>query len=184
MVQRPNTNKARVQRHKRVRGKIVGTAECPRLNVFRSLQHIYAQLIDDVNGVTLVSASTVEKDFKDYGGNKDAAFKVGKLLAERAAEKKITDVVKYYLTEKPETRSDDDILYGYVCEDFNRDAITLPFCVVMSNRKKFGLPSWWSVRRVRQKVQEHNEHLRADADTEAIRMVEEEKYRKYARSVV
>ena len=93
MVQRPNTNKARVQRHKRVRGKIVGTAECPRLNVFRSLQHIYAQLIDDVAGVTLVAASTVEKDFKDYGGNKDAAFKVGKLLAERAAAKDIKDVV-------------------------------------------------------------------------------------------
>ena len=93
MVQRPNTKQARVQRHKRVRGKIVGTAECPRLNVFRSLQHIYAQLIDDVAGVTLVSASTVEKDFKDYGGNKDAAFTVGKLLAERAAAKNIKDVV-------------------------------------------------------------------------------------------
>ncbi len=93
MVQRPNTNKARVQRHKRVRGKIVGTAECPRLNVFRSRQHIYAQLIDDVAGVTLLSASTVEKDFKDYGGNKDAAFTVGKLLAERAAAKSIKDVV-------------------------------------------------------------------------------------------
>ena len=93
MVKRPNTNKARVQRHKRVRGKISGTAACPRLNVYRSLQHIYAQLIDDENGVTLVSASTVEKDFKDYGGNKDAAFKVGKLLAERAAAKNIVDVV-------------------------------------------------------------------------------------------
>ena len=93
MVQRPNTKQARVQRHKRVRGKIVGTAECPRLNVFRSLQHIYAQLIDDVAGVTLVSASTVEKDFKDYGGNKDADFTVGKLLAERAAAKDIKEVV-------------------------------------------------------------------------------------------
>ena len=93
MVQRPNTKQARVQRHKRVRGKITGTAECPRLNVFRSLQHIYAQLIDDVTGTTLVSASTVEKDFKDYGGNKDAAFTVGKLLAERAAAKNIKDVV-------------------------------------------------------------------------------------------
>ena len=93
MVKRPDTKQARIQRHKRVRGKIVGTAECPRLNVFRSLQHIYAQLIDDVAGVTLVSASTVEKDFKDYGGNKDAAFTVGKLLAERAAAKNIKDVV-------------------------------------------------------------------------------------------
>ena len=93
MVNRPDTKAARLKRHKRVRSKISGTAECPRLNVFRSLQHIYAQLIDDENGVTLVSASTVEKDFKDYGGNKDAAFKVGKLLAERAAAKDIKDVV-------------------------------------------------------------------------------------------
>ena len=93
MVTKPDSNKARLKRHKRVRGKISGTAACPRLNVYRSLQHIYAQLIDDENGVTLVSASTVEKDFKDYGGNKDAAFKVGKLLAERAAAKNIVDVV-------------------------------------------------------------------------------------------
>ena len=93
MVQRPNTNKARVQRHKRVRGKISGTAECPRLDVFRSLQHIYAQLIDDVNGVTLVSASTVEKDFKDYGGNKDAAKKIGEEIAKRALNAGIKDVV-------------------------------------------------------------------------------------------
>ena len=93
MVQRPNTSKARTQRHKRVRGKISGTAACPRLNVFRSLQHIYAQLIDDVSGTTLVSASTVEKDFDAYGGNKDAAKKVGELLAKRAAEKNIKDVV-------------------------------------------------------------------------------------------
>ncbi len=93
MVQRPNTRKARTQRHKRVRGKISGTAACPRLNVFRSLQHIYAQLIDDVSGLTLVSASTVEKDFDGYGGNKDAAKKVGELLAKRAADKNIKDVV-------------------------------------------------------------------------------------------
>ena len=93
MVQRPNTNKARVQRHKRVRGKISGTAACPRLDVFRSLQHIYAQLIDDVNGTTLVSASTVEKDFVEYGGNKSAAHKVGELLAKRAAEKGIENCV-------------------------------------------------------------------------------------------
>ena len=93
MVSKPNSNQARLKRHARVRAKISGTAACPRLDVFRSLQHIYAQLIDDENGVTLVSASTVEKDFKDYGGNKDAAFKVGKLLAERAAAKNIVDVV-------------------------------------------------------------------------------------------
>ena len=93
MVNRPDSNKARSQRHKRVRGKINGTAERPRLNVFRSLQNIYAQLIDDVNGVTLVSASSVEKDFEEYGGNKSAARKVGELLAKRAIEKDITDVV-------------------------------------------------------------------------------------------
>lgn len=78
MVTRPDSKKARLKRHTRVRSKISGTAECPRLDVFRSLQNIYAQLIDDVNGVTLVSASTTEKDFKDYGGNIDAAKAVGK----------------------------------------------------------------------------------------------------------
>ena len=93
MVSRPDSNKARAKRHKRVRGKISGTAACPRLNVFRSLQNIYAQLIDDVNGVTLVSASSVEKDFEEYGGNKSAARKVGEMLAKRAIEKDITDVV-------------------------------------------------------------------------------------------
>lgn len=93
MVNKADTNKARLNRHKRVRGKISGTAECPRLNVFRSLQNIYAQLIDDDKGVTLVSASTVEKDFEEYGGNKSAARKVGELLAKRAAEKDITKVV-------------------------------------------------------------------------------------------
>ncbi len=93
MVTRPDSNQARQKRHARVRAKVSGTAECPRLNVFRSLQNIYAQLIDDVQGVTLVSASTVEKDFADYGGNKSAAKAVGKKLAERAAEKGITQVV-------------------------------------------------------------------------------------------
>ena len=93
MVNRPDSNKARQVRHTRVRAKISGTAECPRLNVFRSLQNIYAQLIDDVNGVTLVSASSVEKDFEEYGGNKSAARKVGEMLAKRAIEKDITDVV-------------------------------------------------------------------------------------------
>lgn len=93
MVKRPDGNKARQQRHQRVRSKISGTAECPRLNVFRSLKHIYAQLIDDTAGVTLVSASSLEKDFTAYGGNKDAANSVGKILAERAAAKNITTVV-------------------------------------------------------------------------------------------
>lgn len=93
MVTRPDSNKARLKRHKRVRAKISGTAQCPRLNVFRSLQHIYAQLIDDEAGVTLACASTTEKDFTQYGGNIEAAKKVGQLLAERAKEKNITDVV-------------------------------------------------------------------------------------------
>jgi len=93
MVNKPDSKKARIKRHQRVRNKISGTAECPRLNVFRSLQNIYAQLIDDVKGVTLVSASSVEKGFEEYGGNKTAARKVGELLATRAAEKNITTVV-------------------------------------------------------------------------------------------
>ena len=93
MVNRPNTAKARDTRHKRVRGKIRGTAERPRLNVFRSLKNIYAQLIDDDKGVTLVAASTVEKDFAEYGGNAEAAKKVGKLLAERAVAKGIEECV-------------------------------------------------------------------------------------------
>lgn len=93
MVNRPNSNKARLKRHKRVRSKVTGTAECPRLDVFRSTQNIYAQLIDDVAMVTLAAASSNEKDFKGYGGNKEAARAVGKLLAERAALKNIKDVV-------------------------------------------------------------------------------------------
>ena len=84
MVKRPDTKQARIQRHKRVRGKVYGTAECPRLNVFRSLKHIYAQLIDDDKGVTLAAASSVEKDFTEYGGNCEAAKKVGLALAEKA----------------------------------------------------------------------------------------------------
>ena len=93
MVNRPDSKKARQKRHARVREKISGKAECRRLDVLRSLQHIYAQLIDDVAGVTLVAASTTEKDFTEYGGNVEAAKAVGKLLAERAAEKNIKDVV-------------------------------------------------------------------------------------------
>ena len=93
MVSRPDSNKARLKRHTRVRSKVSGTVECPRLDVFRSLQNIYAQLIDDTTGTTLVSASTVEKEFTEYGGNKDAARAVGKKLAERALEKNIKDVV-------------------------------------------------------------------------------------------
>ncbi|MBQ6095420.1 MAG: 50S ribosomal protein L18 [Lachnospiraceae bacterium] len=93
MVNRPNTKKARLARHERVRKKIHGTAECPRLNVFRSLKHIYAQLIDDDKGVTLASASTAEKGFEEYGGNIEAAKKVGKVLAERAKAQNIENCV-------------------------------------------------------------------------------------------
>jgi large subunit ribosomal protein L18 len=93
MVKRPDTKKARITRHKRVRSKISGTAECPRLCVFRSTANIYAQLIDDVNGVTLASASTLDKEFNGNGGNIEAAKAVGTMIAKRAAEKNITDVV-------------------------------------------------------------------------------------------
>lgn len=93
MVRKPDSNKARLHRHVRVRGKISGTAECPRLNVFRSNSNIYAQLIDDVNGVTLATASTVEKEFGSTSGNKEEARKVGQLIAKRAVDKGISEVV-------------------------------------------------------------------------------------------
>ena len=93
MVSKKDSNAARLHRHKRVRGKISGTTARPRLAVFRSLNHISAQIIDDVKGVTLVAASSAEKDFGMYGGNKEAARKVGELIAKRAAEKGITEVV-------------------------------------------------------------------------------------------
>ena len=93
MVSRQDSNIARKKRHVRVRGQISGTAECPRLNVYRSLANIYVQLIDDEAGVTLAQASTVEKDFAQYGGNVEAAKAVGKKLAERATEKGIKECV-------------------------------------------------------------------------------------------
>ncbi|NLL62652.1 MAG: 50S ribosomal protein L18 [Ruminococcaceae bacterium] len=93
MVNKTSSNKARLKRHKRVRGKIFGTAGRPRLCVYRSLGNIYAQIIDDEAGTTLVSASTNEKTFEKYGGNKEAAREVGKIIAERAAKKKIKEVV-------------------------------------------------------------------------------------------
>ena len=89
MVNKPDSNKARLKRHTRVRSKISGTAERPRLDVFRSNSNIYAQLIDDVKGVTLVSASSLEKDFGESKGNKEEARKVGQLIAKRAVEKGI-----------------------------------------------------------------------------------------------
>ena len=93
MVSKKDSNAARLHRHKRVRGKISGTAQRPRLAVFRSLNHISAQVIDDVQGVTLVAASSMEKDFGMIGGNKIAARKVGEIVASRAAAKGITEVV-------------------------------------------------------------------------------------------
>ena len=93
MVSRPDTKKARAKRHKRVRSKISGTASCPRLCVFRSTSNIYAQIIDDVAGVTLAQASSLDKEITGNGGNKEAAKAVGKLVAERAKEKNIVDVV-------------------------------------------------------------------------------------------
>ena len=93
MIKRPDTKGQRVKRHTRVRGKISGTADRPRLCVFRSENHIYAQIIDDVAGNTLVSASTVEKGFDGNGANVEAAKKVGATLAERALKKGIENVV-------------------------------------------------------------------------------------------
>ena len=93
MVTKHDRKVARVKRHKRVRGKVNGTPACPRLCVYRSTNNIYAQIIDDVNGVTLVSASSLDKEIEGNGGNKAAAKAVGKLVAERAKEKNIVDVV-------------------------------------------------------------------------------------------
>ena len=96
MINKVNKNEIRKRKHLRVRKKISGTAECPRLCVFRSNTNIYAQIIDDSNGTTLVSASSLDKDVKASvanGGNIEAAAAVGKLVAERAQAKEITEVV-------------------------------------------------------------------------------------------
>ena len=93
MVKKIDKKAMRLKRHVRVRSKISGTPECPRLNVFRSNANIYAQIIDDVNGVTLVSANTLEKDFEGAAGNCEAAKKVGAVLAKRAKAKGINAVV-------------------------------------------------------------------------------------------
>jgi large subunit ribosomal protein L18 len=92
MITKPDKNQSRKKRQARVRGKISGTAERPRLNVFRSNTNIYAQLIDDVAGVTLASASTLDK--ANQGGTKvEQATKVGAAIAKSAADKNIVDVV-------------------------------------------------------------------------------------------
>ena len=96
MIGKIDKNKIRKRKHVRVRKKISGTADCPRLCVYRSNSHIYAQIIDDEAGVTLVSASSLDKDIKgelSNGSNIQAASAVGKLVAERAAAKEIKDVV-------------------------------------------------------------------------------------------
>ena len=93
MVSKIDKNAQRQKRHIRVRGKLSGTPERPRLNVFRSNANIYAQVIDDVNGVTLASASTLDKEFEGAAGNCEAAKKVGLLVAQRAKEKGISVVV-------------------------------------------------------------------------------------------
>ena len=92
MITKPSKNKTRVIRHKRVRNKIAGTAECPRLDVYRSNKNIYAQVIDDVAGVTLASASTLDKEVSK-GTKTEQAVVVGKLVAERAVAKGISEVV-------------------------------------------------------------------------------------------
>ena len=93
MVKRNDSNKQRLKRHLRVRAKISGTAQRPRLAVYRSNANIVAQIIDDVAGVTLVSASTLEKSFEGIGSNKAAARQIGNIIAKRALEKNITTVV-------------------------------------------------------------------------------------------
>lgn len=96
MINKEDRNLARKRRHLRVRHRIEGTAERPRLNVYRSNKHIYAQVIDDVTGNTLASASTLDKEFTSdvkNGGNVDAAQKIGELVAKRALDKGVSQVV-------------------------------------------------------------------------------------------
>ena len=93
MITKKDKNIGRIMRHKRIRGKISGTPERPRLAVYRSNSNIYAQIIDDAAGKTLVSANSIEKDFEGSGGNKAAARKVGNLIAKRAIENGIEEVV-------------------------------------------------------------------------------------------
>lgn len=93
MIIRKDSNVQRRKRHARVRAKVSGTAARPRLCVYRSLTNIYAQIIDDINGVTLVSASSNEKEIDETGAKKEISKKVGELVAKRAIEKGITDVV-------------------------------------------------------------------------------------------
>ncbi len=93
MIKPYNSRAQRLKRHRRVRKNISGTAERPRLNVFRSLNNIYAQIIDDTKGVTLVAASSLDKGFEGNGGNVEGAKKVGLLVAEKAIAAGIKEVV-------------------------------------------------------------------------------------------
>ncbi len=94
VITKLDKNATRKQRHARVRKKVSGTTECPRLNVFRSSKHIYAQIIDDTKSTTIVSASTLDKELNLEGtGNKEAAKKIGELVAKRALEQGVTTVV-------------------------------------------------------------------------------------------
>lgn len=96
MIKKPIKNKLRVKRHYRVRNKISGTDVRPRLNVFRSNKNIYAQIIDDTKGITLVAASSLDPDLKDQienGGDKAGAKKVGETIAKKAIEQGIETVV-------------------------------------------------------------------------------------------
>jgi len=94
MITKGDKNQARLKRHLRVRKKIEGTTERPRLNIFRSSKHMYAQIIDDVKGITLAAASTIEKDVNAAnGGNTEAARLIGTLIAQRAKEKGVVKVV-------------------------------------------------------------------------------------------
>lgn len=93
MISKTDRKFERTRRHIRVRTKISGTAECPRLCVYRSNTNLYAQIIDDTKGITLVSASTLDKEVSTKKANKEAAKEVGTLIAKRALEKKIENVV-------------------------------------------------------------------------------------------
>lgn len=93
MIKKKNSNVSRIKRHQRVRKNISGTSERPRLCVYRSLNNIYAQIIDDTKGTTLVSASSLDKGFEAYGGNIDGAKAVGNAVAKKALEKGIKAVV-------------------------------------------------------------------------------------------
>jgi large subunit ribosomal protein L18 len=93
MIHKSNNNEIRLRIHKRIRRKVSGTEARPRLAIYRSVAHIYAQVIDDSKGATLVAASSVDKGAKTKGGNLAAAKAIGKILAERAKEKGIKSVV-------------------------------------------------------------------------------------------